>query len=1017
MGVNADHDSRYARVLFKIGGLRGQGTLYEKFEEVLARMGIEIEFSHGHYGEPVEEDERSQFDVEEERQSNDGFEGHQGHGGRGRQRRNSESTAWDLSMQTPAKAGRRRRSFSPTSRNNAPPGQIAPPILAPLPPLPEQMLPTPAIQAKEEEHEHPIRTWLNQQDPSRRPRNRSVSTHQSLRIHRRAQTSRSGHRQPKITPSIPASDGEGYQAADEDTAVTSAEEEIHPDPGIARPQQPFARPSFELMETKALVLRQCHLSSKARRAMRSWREQAMEAREYYIALEDVAGRHDSNVLLQQALQTWRGLTTQRRRAAETERFFKHLGQRADKARDQYLLAKAFTHWAACSLEQAKLTAVARRHILRFRVFNAWRDITVANELKVRRQRLNKFLEIWKDRQASLANDEELAVVIYQGNLVKRVVKAWFREHSCVQFQKHSDLRLKSRILRSWKDATQDVEDNDRFADYERRRRLVASTWRVWKRKAQERTNHDAEAVEYYEVTKCSNVLRRWRRETSIEPAKKTVMTEVRRRILSESFFLWLHRTRQERQAGEVDRMRMLREAFTTWRHQGRCKRHRQIFDARAASHAINTWRLAARLKVQEQIRDHRLVRRCLDTWIEETHVTRERRWEQEHHAEDYDVQAIQRQVIVAWRGHLQSFQDREQEATDFYETKLLSRILLQWKDRMPHQLTLQDDCRRATFWFSVRKAFKQWRSATEIARRQKRKAAYVQIRRTVKMNLARSMLFRWRDKAKQVSGLEAQAQEALHNKTIVVGMNTFDRWRARAEEVAELESMCKERVLRKHLFRWRDRSFAFQDLSTEAILSFQETQQSRAFKKWNLRLLQINSQSLYALEIRERNAKRAFRKIFTYWNQRTAQRRPTVRAETPGQRPELGITARAEAWSDFGDEVEVDELTRRLFESRNTNTNNPNKKLLPVPQTPMPGYLATPSKRMERVSAAAARFGSTTPRVPLSTPAERLLRAQWSGDGEGNLSRRGRGVLGGSALGGGFRDIPDNGSGVQEDDE
>ena len=44
IGIDADHDSRYARVLFKIGGTRSDGSLYEKFEAVLARMGIEIQF-------------------------------------------------------------------------------------------------------------------------------------------------------------------------------------------------------------------------------------------------------------------------------------------------------------------------------------------------------------------------------------------------------------------------------------------------------------------------------------------------------------------------------------------------------------------------------------------------------------------------------------------------------------------------------------------------------------------------------------------------------------------------------------------------------------------------------------------------------------------------------------------------------------------------------------------------------------------------------------------------------------
>src|SRR5277367_6709865 len=44
IGIDADHDSRYARILFKIGGTRSNGSLYEKFEAVLARMGIEIQF-------------------------------------------------------------------------------------------------------------------------------------------------------------------------------------------------------------------------------------------------------------------------------------------------------------------------------------------------------------------------------------------------------------------------------------------------------------------------------------------------------------------------------------------------------------------------------------------------------------------------------------------------------------------------------------------------------------------------------------------------------------------------------------------------------------------------------------------------------------------------------------------------------------------------------------------------------------------------------------------------------------
>jgi hypothetical protein len=64
VGVNADYDSRYARILFKIGGLRGDGTLYEKFEEILSRMGIEIEFDQEETGDVHSQNEHSQTSVD-----------------------------------------------------------------------------------------------------------------------------------------------------------------------------------------------------------------------------------------------------------------------------------------------------------------------------------------------------------------------------------------------------------------------------------------------------------------------------------------------------------------------------------------------------------------------------------------------------------------------------------------------------------------------------------------------------------------------------------------------------------------------------------------------------------------------------------------------------------------------------------------------------------------------------------------------------------------------------------------
>ena len=46
LGLDTDHDNRFARILFKIGGLGG-GPLRERFLEVIGKLGIEIAFDDG----------------------------------------------------------------------------------------------------------------------------------------------------------------------------------------------------------------------------------------------------------------------------------------------------------------------------------------------------------------------------------------------------------------------------------------------------------------------------------------------------------------------------------------------------------------------------------------------------------------------------------------------------------------------------------------------------------------------------------------------------------------------------------------------------------------------------------------------------------------------------------------------------------------------------------------------------------------------------------------------------------
>jgi protein SFI1 len=991
VGVNADHDNRYARVLFKMGGLRGQGSLYEKFEEILSRMGIEIEFDH----EDIKEYSQlkdSQTDLENIAVGNILHQDEkENQAGRLRRRRNSEGSAWDLYNESQSKQRGRRNSFSSVANINGP--------INDHPDLQKNILRRPHVpnrtsamrQQTEDQPEHHVRTWLKSNpDKPRRDRGRSISTHGSMRIRRRSPSSIIQHPRHLRNSSHPASDH--YQAASEVTAVTSLLSQVDTADSTRSFQEfPLNSESSSLMHIKAPVILHHHLGILAKHQLRHWREKAVQCREDNFKLDSIALDHDKFVLLHQALDTWHTGLQEKRQIAETERFFAHLERRSGRARDIFLLHKAFTHWVDRSDERVQETLLARRHIVRTRIFNAWREITAVNELKVGRQVLKKFFAIWRRHHLINTTDSLAALQNYEGNVVEKIYRQWVSKFWNSKATIWWRERSKRRILFCWNITAHSIQEKHCAAEEARRLQLVWSAWCFWRAKtdAQARQNQKADNFHHYFI--CITALKKWRRETRVSPAKNTVQTDVSVRLLRTTFEIWLHRSRQERQAAATDRMRILREAWANWRHKLRFRVISVRVDDRVILETVYKWVLAERLVMAKRLLNRRLLRCCMQTWVHRWQMLRERKWDQEDLALSFTVVKTEDRIIHQWHSRTQCLRQLETMALDFRTPRLLQGVLSDWSERAQHLQQLQRWSHDAQFYFLASKSLKQWKASTETAKREKRKAAYAEVRRMAKMNLARGVLHRWHRQAQQALDLEDQSVNMSHNRDIIIGMNIFDHWRARTEELAELEILWREKVLRKHFGSWRARSSAFQTLNSETSMAFEERLKSRAVKKWSLLTLQLRNQSHTALDLREKNARRASRKIFTYWRQRIAQKLPVEHLEASEMRRvsgQLGTTSRAEAWSDFGEDIEADELARGVDEVNLS--------------APIPRYLSTPS-RTERVMAAAARFSSTTPRAPLSTPFERQLRAQYSG----GLLPSFRRVTGRSKLstGGGFADI------------
>jgi protein SFI1 len=984
IGIDTDHDSRYARVLFKVGGLRGPGTLFEKFEEVLSRMGIEIEFDSHNTSEENSQVENPPNNIEGSIRG----EPSENYISRGHRRRNSESTVWDLRDEV---TGPRARRNSHTTGDRPVPRFEHHTI------LPEALAhsihpPRHSNGAEEKDTALPnIGTWLESRPEigKTKSRGRSISVHGSMRI-RRGSTSR-GRPVSTVMPSVPTSDEHQERSQlTEDTSYFGDDNSVQRLGDDQSERQAIEAPE-SLMQIKASVILEDHLKFLAKRQLRSWRAQAIQLREDNIGLNQIAARFDKRTLIRAALGIWRDQAVARRRTRIAQSFFAHLEERATRSRDLYLMHIAFTHWASFANEQVQRTALARRHIVRTRIFNAWRDITAVNELKVRRQVLKKFFRIWKRQHAVAGYEQASALQSYESGLVEKIFRTWKQKLLERKAIAHWAEVVKRRTLFQWIVVSHEVWENHCTAEEARQTRLAWDVWSIWRTKTRIGIQQQVYADDHYRNSVCRNSLRKWRRETCVIPAKTTVQSDVAVRLLRETLGVWMYRTQQERKAALVDRIRILREALTRWRHQLRHREMTHIINARLKSKSMYTICLARSAAVTIHRLNHNRLRRSFETWLHQWQVTVGRRHEQESLAHSYAIQRSQNFALAQWYSRMGSRKGLEIAAQDVYEPRLLMGIVSNWLVKAQHQRQLQKWSRDAEFYFLATRILKLWRASTESVQREKRKNAYAQVRRMVKVNLVRGILHTWKDQAQHILNLDDQAVDVRENRNVIVGMEIFDRWRGRAEELAELNSLARENVLKKHINLWKAKSEDLVVLQTEASITYQERRQSRAVKKWSLATLQLRAQSNYASDVCEKNAKKMFRKMFKYWRQKALLRRPLPRTEASESDQLLGTTAQAETWSDFGVEGDIDEWAQGLDEVTTS--------------TPVPGYLATPSRRAERVLAVAARF-STTPKAPLSTPFERQLRAQYSGGQLPSLRKgNGKSLLG---LGGGFADIPEH---------
>ena len=699
---------------------------------------------------------------------------------------------------------------------------------------------------------------------------------------------------------------------------------------------------FHLSDTRLLDdaedLEQQRLHSLLRHCIQKWRERTAEQVARNEQLTRIAIQYDNRIQFRNVKDDLLREAQNRRALRDTDNFFGRLEERAARARSLFLLTKAFTHWARSAEDEVLRTSVARRHILRTRFFNGWREITAVNELKIQHFVLGSFLGKWRRRLDEVRQKQESAVQLYEDNLQRKYYKDWFFKFCEIAapawHNARMDPRLKRITLQKWHEATTVWTERDVWATSRRDEQILQRFTGIWQQKTAAVQAFEPQAEAFRRRRLLTNALAAVRRHAQLKPLLSQFQAAANTQRLQSAFQLW-HRTASlSRQSKAVNRMRIQRNAWTAWNDRLRIQALEERINDRILVESLYKWTLASRASLFQRVHNHTLKENVFLTWVTkrnerlQTRYTRKNRLE---HAEarfhGFKRDQLLRSCLKKMEGILAERRAEEATVKGQFEVKLKQRVFEGLLSKHDHFQQLDRWAGAAQFYVLAKHTIKKWQDATQHARRNRRREAYAQVRRTVKTNMVQRIFGLWKGKADNMADQTRQAEEIAHVRTLQSSQAVFAHWQSRAASLAAQEIQASQhyndQLQSGSLATWRQRFTNLQEMEARALDFRQigvEVSAMTLLKRLSWEGYTHMQRHAAASALHERHFRQHVGAMIRFWHQQMLSRQTTRPVSpSPTSRPRQGPQEVEDV--DIQDDEDIHSIGEEAFTERPLDDN------------------------------------------------------------------------------------------------
>ena len=609
------------------------------------------------------------------------------------------------------------------------------------------------------------------------------------------------------------------------------------------------------------------------RALFQWRRQTLIQWERTIEMERKAAGFDSRKLAETTLECLREKAALRRqerlsleeRERKNDVFYQRYESRAERARSFYIMFKALTHWFVRSQEENQRTETARRYMMRLRYFEAWKEYTAINELKVGQFVMKRALAKLKQNFRERWHKGDSADQHYRRNFVgivfrklKHVHRARVVCHACKK-------NIKRNVMAQWLQQARERMQRESQCLSKAGHTTRRGHFITWRSACAARVGNECRAVGFY----CRNLLQRtlkgWVMGRVLQQRGRSFVAQKSARSLGNAIAAWSGKANLEQQAAAINYVKVLRDAMYEWTMNQRSFWLQREGGRRILTDSMYKWFVAARARLAMRSNERNLQSRVIRRLRYVAASARNRRRNDRVIAINICNRHLKNELIKFWYQRLDYLTRMEQRAEEFGRQKLKRKVWQWLLARVEARVVMGDQATRFHTWTEWNKLFHKWKSAQEESRKAKITAAYKICKRNRKVSLVRRVLKQINEWTFSRAEQEYVAEQLALHEVQQKSRQALVKWKKHTQQVLSIESRGYNILQVGVLAKWHDQVTQHGVRESRAHKFYLNKRLHIVIRAWALKRLQLRACEHTAMEVVDRSDRVNMRKTLTKW--------------------------------------------------------------------------------------------------------------------------------------------------------